>query len=277
MGSRQLIVGGAEATPFSYSFLVTIAISGIYRSGTTDPTANWFHAHYCGGALISPRVVVTAAHCVEDGGTVRSPLGVFHVGVHRHDLTKTPAADNACARDIGVVRVDVHESYGDRGSATGHDIAVMILAADAVHEACVADGRTQLLALDDDSASDAHAGATLTLAGWGKLRNGFLHGDPSLFNPTAPSDYAYLLNAVELDAITNTACQASFDSGSTSETIAADNICTLTEGKGSCDRDSGGPLFSDAGTLGSAHRLLVGVVNWCACFHIRSQHLTCIS
>ena len=53
------IIGGREADPGDWPWMVALM---------TDPTAG-VSGHYCGGALIAPEWVLTAAHCVESWGT----------------------------------------------------------------------------------------------------------------------------------------------------------------------------------------------------------------
>src|SRR3954468_12919244 len=59
--AASAIVGGSAAKPGSYPFVVTVG----------DTTA-----FYCGGTLIAPDVVLTAAHCLTDRRTALAQLRV---------------------------------------------------------------------------------------------------------------------------------------------------------------------------------------------------------
>ena len=52
MAQDSKIIGGDDAVAFAHPWTVSL---GIYGSG--------YNSHYCGGTLISPTWVVTAAHC----------------------------------------------------------------------------------------------------------------------------------------------------------------------------------------------------------------------
>ena len=54
------IVGGEEATPHEYPFIVALHIDGRY---------------FCGGSILSENVVVTAAHCLDDADSVKIIAG----------------------------------------------------------------------------------------------------------------------------------------------------------------------------------------------------------
>jgi hypothetical protein len=72
-----------------------------------------FQAQFCGGVLVTPTAVLTAAHCVAD--TTPPEVDV---------LVGTVDLDAAAGRRIGVVRIDVHPAYEDLGD---HDLAVVHL------------------------------------------------------------------------------------------------------------------------------------------------------
>eukprot|EP00956_Cyclotella_meneghiniana_P030035 scaffold74624_cov50-Cyclotella_meneghiniana.AAC.1 len=90
------IVGGTVATPGRYSH--TVALDAGYQ--------------FCGGTLISPDTVLTAAHCM--GG------GAFNVIINRHDLTKT-----STGQSIPRKQEIVHPNYNSNTMA--NDYAVVFL------------------------------------------------------------------------------------------------------------------------------------------------------
>ena len=67
---RPLIVGGDEATPGEFPFIVSLQAS----------------RHFCGGSLIASNWILTAAHCVQGGGVRRVVIGA-------HDLSRLEQAE----------------------------------------------------------------------------------------------------------------------------------------------------------------------------------------
>ena len=99
--SSLRIVGGVEAVPNSWPWIVSL------RSGD----------HFCGGTLIDTRHVLTAAHCVS--GSYPGSLRII-AGLHQRLNTNTGRTQT-----VGVSRIFVHEQYNT--ATLAHDIAVLRL------------------------------------------------------------------------------------------------------------------------------------------------------
>jgi secreted trypsin-like serine protease len=130
--AHSSIVGGGPANPTDWPFVVTL-----YRK-------NRLH---CGGSLITPTKVLTAAHCVEGFN-----LSNFAVIVGRPDLKNTSAGVS-----IAIAAGATHPDFATTGM---HDMAVLTLAQPT-------NTTPVTLATQTENDTFTVVGSQLSVAGWG--------------------------------------------------------------------------------------------------------------
>lgn len=136
--STQRIVGGVEATPNSWPWIVSLQVRD----------------HFCGGTLIDTRHVLTAAHCLTSASS--SQLRVI-AGLHERSNK-----NNARVQNVAVARIFMHEQYSSVTQA--HDIAVLRLAQPVQLNAYVS-----LICLPGPDPQEL---TSVTVAGWGATYKG---------------------------------------------------------------------------------------------------------
>ncbi|MEU2452170.1 serine protease [Streptomyces sp. NPDC012765] len=183
---------------------------------------------FCGGVVVAPTRVVTAAHCLGAqvlGGPVES-VADFRVIAGRTELR---AADG---REIAVRGARVNPAY-DPVSNAG-DLAVLELAEPVPAH--------HVLPMAETGHGAYAAGTGAAVYGW---------GDTSGFG-----DYAYALRAAAVTVLADEVCVRAYPGDADGQYRAESMVCAGDSGGGkdACQGDSGGPLV--------AQGRLIGLVSW---------------
>ena len=215
------IVGGGPVSTGQYPWMVALASRSVYGDSRSG--------QFCGGTLVSPTKVVTAAHCLYDESTMepadRPDLKVI---IGRTDLTSDDGTE------VPVSQVWIDPDYSMRSNMW--DVAVLTLAVPQP-------GRAVLPLVAQGQSALYRAGSEATVFGWGDLR-----GD---------ADYAAVLHSVQVPLIGDATCARDYPGGADGAFQASTMVCAgeqATGGRDACQGDSGGPLV-EAGRL-------VGLVSW---------------
>lgn len=225
---NEMIVGGKVAPEGKFPWQVRI-----FASMTDDKGR-------CGGTIVAPQWVVTAAHCVVADPTATArvvPVDAVVIGYGSVDRTKTTKVESE--------KIVVDPDYLANGANSHSDIALIKL------KEPIPDAKPIALANPELDKKLLTPGATVTVTGWGAV------WDPEdknvlamLSQLTAGADlgdklnYPLKLHQVEIQVMDNESCKTLFQGSSTE--IVDSSICALQPGsrKNACYGDSGGPLMA---------------------------------
>lgn len=218
-GYEPQITNGHDATPGAQPFMVGLLHAEVASS---------FDAQFCGGSLVDPSWVLTAAHCVFDS-VEADDLDVLVGG---HDLS---ANDGTRVRADGIV---VHEAYSPDTQL--NDIALVHLSA--------AQSASLIDAAGSGDVALESAGTNVTLLGWGGMT-------VDQENQT----YATVLQQADMPVVDDGTCAGELDGFDASAMLCAGAPEDDADGGvDACQGDSGGPLFATVDT----RRVQIGIVSF---------------
>ncbi|OCT70840.1 hypothetical protein XELAEV_18037764mg [Xenopus laevis] len=192
------IVGGYECIPHSQPWQVYFTQNGLV---------------FCGGSLITPRWIISAAHCYRAPKTL-----VAHLG--DNDLTKEEGTE----QHIQVENIYKHFSYKDNG--LDHDIMLVKLTEPAQYN--------QYVQPIPVARSCPREGTKCLVSGYGNTLSD---------NVKFPD----ILQCVDVPVLSDSSCKASYLGMITENMFCAG---FLEGGKDSCQVDSGGPMVCNGELFG---------------------------
>ena len=197
-GPQPKIVGGTTAPAGAWPSQVALVASGVPKN---------YDAQFCGGTVVSPYWVLTAAHCMFDEGDLAKPSDI-DVLVGTQSL-----ATGGTRLHVAEIRI----LPGWNATTFDHDVAMLRLATPTSQpaQAITAQG------------APIPAGSDVLATGWGLLAEN---------TESIPTELRQVTMKQQADAVCAKAYGADF--------LVKSMSCASSPGKDTCQGDSGGPLLT---------------------------------
>ncbi|WNG17215.1 DUF1986 domain-containing protein [Cystobacter fuscus] len=217
---RQEIVGGSDTSISTHPWQISFQ----YAWG----------GPLCGGSILNEHWILTAQHCVYEGGFAVTSPSTVRIAAGSSKLSTMEREGQIRFVD------DVISFPGFAGVKKGKDVALLHLSKPLTFNGKVAP--IALATAEDEAAGLTDPGVISTVTGWGDLS----------YNGSSPDT----LQAVDVPLLSHEDTDAAYP-----EDITADQLGAGIIGVGgidSCQGDSGGPLVVSKGS----GKVLAGVVSW---------------
>ncbi|HSD24969.1 MAG TPA: serine protease [Solirubrobacterales bacterium] len=235
------IVGGHTADISQYPWQAAVVYSG---------SGNAHKRQFCGGSLITSRIVLTAGHCVFDTDpdcfltcSLNDPGGDGTAKIDPNDvdvvLGRTTLSDTSQGAEVGVMATAYQSNYdGDyqNDGVPRFDAGYLVLNAPS--------SQPQIHMAGTDEGALWDPGSSVEISGWGTTSE----------SATNTQD---TLRAATVDVLNDSSCSSAYGSDYDPSTM----LCAGFQSGGvdTCSGDSGGPLQAPVG--GGVYRL-VGITGW---------------
>ena len=247
------IVGGSTSSVSKFPWQAAVVISPSKLSG------NAHQRQFCGGSLLTSRIVVTAGHCLADTDPdcaalcTTNPIcnalsdpspgdGTCKLDPNDVDvvLGRSTLSDTGQGAEVGVHAVKLRSNYDGDFQGDGvprFDVAYLVLSS--------ASAQTPIKIAGTDEGALWDAGSPVDVSGWGTTSE----------SPSA--DTVDTLREARVEVIGDSTCSGDYGSDFDSATM----VCAGFQSGGvdTCSGDSGGPL--EAPLEGGGYRL-VGITGW---------------
>jgi trypsin len=243
---RPKIVGGGAASVATYPWQAAVVYST-----AQSPGQDAHRRQFCGGSLLTSRIVVTAGHCIADTDpdcsltcALSDPGGDGTARIDPNDLDvvlgRSTLSDSSQGAESPVTAVVLDANFNGDYQGDGvprYDVAYLVLPSPS--------GQTPIKIAGIDEGALWDAGSSAEISGWGTT--------------SETSDTADTLRSATVGVIPDSSCASPSVYGS--EFDPSTMLCagSLSGGVDSCFGDSGGPL--EAPLDGGGYRL-IGITGW---------------
>lgn len=211
---QQLRIVGGKSVPSSYNYPFIASI-------LTYSSKKGFY-HVCGGSLIAPDIVLSAAHCYDEAKQVQ---------IGRLDYTEE--FQDSAVSTFNIINKRKHPNFNQKNF--NYDFALFQLDIPDVFHAPITLQLWPNLKQED----------TFKIMGWGAT--------------VKEGKASKILRESEVELIPNEQCEKSYGN---KNLITDAMICTLKAGVDACQGDSGGPLIRWEPTRNGGLWEQVGVISW---------------
>jgi hypothetical protein len=229
---QQRIVGGTTTTIAEWPWQAAVTLNPAFYSG------NGFDRQFCGGSLVAPTIIVTAAHCVHKAGNTFYP-----VSDHASITGRTTLSNSSQGQEIAWSNYYIFVDGSGKPLFNPQTFDWDVVFAQLSSPSPPANSTPIQIAGANEASFWAPGNENAWSTGWGTTSSGGSRSDT--------------LREVNIDRIADSTCGASYGSYFHSATM----VCAgeMAGGQDSCQGDSGGPLVTP---LGAGAFRLIGDTSW---------------